>query len=51
MFENHGAYIWPMPTESYLTKAELPHPSVYMCHLRSAGSEPYTTAKALLRSP
>ena len=51
MFENHGAYICPSPAESYLTNAERPHPSVYRLHFRSAGSDPYTTTKALLRSP
>ena len=51
MFENHGEYIWLSPVESYLTNADFAHPSVYRLHFRSAGSEPYTTTKALLRSP
>ena len=51
MFENHGEYIWARPVESYLTNADRAHPSVYRCHSRSAGLDPYTTTKALLRSP
>ena len=51
MFENHGEYICPNPTESYLTNAERPHPSVYKLHCKSAGFDPYTTTKALFKSP
>ena len=51
MLENQGAYICPNPTESYLTNAERPHPSVYKLHFKSEGFEPYTTTNALLRSP
>ena len=51
MLENHGEYICPNPIESYLTNAELAHPSVYRLHFKSDGFEPYTTTNALLRSP
>src|SRR5574338_374776 len=52
MFENHGAYICARPSGSYFTNADRPaNPSVYRFHFISAGSDPYTTTYALLRSP
>ena len=51
MFENQGEYICANPVESYFTKSDRAHASVYKFHLRSDGFEPYAIMYALLRSP
>src|SRR5919112_2331696 len=49
---NQGAYIWPGVIGLYLTNALVPAiSSVYICHCKFFGSEPYTTVFALFKSP